>query len=196
MDSFDKLPQDKQGVVLRAAFSCFGANGYRKTSIADIAKQANISKASVFQYFGTKKDLYRYLYQFAIQSIKDELVPESDDFFENLKAAAAVKIRVISKFPGMFNFLSSVASETDSEVTDVLHERHVLAETEYYHKNVNWEKLKPGVDREMLLNLLGWINEGYLRTMPPEQTLEEKVTGIFRYLGMIRVAVYKEEYLL
>ncbi|MDL2293402.1 TetR/AcrR family transcriptional regulator [Ruminococcaceae bacterium OttesenSCG-928-D13] len=52
---YEKLPEEKRHQILLAAFSCFGNGGYRKASIADIAKTAGISKASVFQYFGTKK---------------------------------------------------------------------------------------------------------------------------------------------
>lgn len=199
MTLFEKISEDKRRTILHTAFSCFGNNGYRKTSIADIAKDAGISKASIFQYFGTKKELYLYLYQFAIGMIKDELAPGSDDVFECLKVAAATKIRVMSRFPGMFDFLASTVKEDDSEALAILNNGqryNVLAEKESYYKHVNWAKLKPGIDKAMLMNMLNWINEGYLRNMPAECTTEEKVAEGLRYVEVIRAAVYREEYLI
>ena len=56
MDKFLALTEEKRLTILNAAFQCFGKFGYEKASINDIAVAAHISKASVFQYFGSKKD--------------------------------------------------------------------------------------------------------------------------------------------
>ncbi len=53
MDKFLTLTEEKRLTILNAAFQCFGKFGYEKASINDIAVAAHISKASVFQYFGT-----------------------------------------------------------------------------------------------------------------------------------------------
>ena len=45
MENFLNLPEEKQNTILDAAFAAFGANGYKKASIADIAAAAGISKA-------------------------------------------------------------------------------------------------------------------------------------------------------
>ena len=55
MDKFLALTEEKRLTILNAAFQCFGKFGYEKASINDIAVAAHISKASVFQYFGSKK---------------------------------------------------------------------------------------------------------------------------------------------
>lgn len=198
MDLFDSLPTDKRLAILSAAFSCFGDNGYRKTSIADIAKAAGISKASVFQYFGTKKALYLYLYDFAVGEISENMVPGGEDFFDCLKAATEAKIKVMTRFPGMFDFLASTLTETDAEIVGALREeqRHVvLSAQDRYYEHVRWDKLKPGIDRAMLLRMLTWINEGYLRDMPAQQSMEQKIAGISRYVDLVQNAVYKDEYL-
>ena len=58
MDKFLALSEKKQKTIINAALQCFGKFGYEKASINDIAVAAHISKASVFQYFGSKKQLY------------------------------------------------------------------------------------------------------------------------------------------
>lgn len=54
MVNFEKASQEKQRAIINAGFLCFGQNGYQKTSAADVAKAAGISKASLFHYFGSK----------------------------------------------------------------------------------------------------------------------------------------------
>ena len=51
LEKFLSLPIDKQDIIVNAALTCFGINGYKKTSISDIAAAAGISKALIFHYF-------------------------------------------------------------------------------------------------------------------------------------------------
>lgn len=43
--------------IIRAALSLFEKNGYDKTSVADIANEANVAYATFFKYFPSKLDL-------------------------------------------------------------------------------------------------------------------------------------------
>ena len=54
MEKYFTLTEEKQATIRNAALSCFAKHGYEKASVNDIAVAAGISKASVFQYFGTK----------------------------------------------------------------------------------------------------------------------------------------------
>lgn len=198
MSAFDKIPEEKQLAVLNAAFSCFGKNGYKKTSMADIAASAKISKASLFQYFGTKKNLYLRLYRFAIEKISDEMVPGSDDFFACIEIAAKIKMKVMERYPGMFDYLTSSANERDSQISadlQAINSDSVSIELGKFYRHVDWNKLKPNIDRQIVFNALTWINEGYLRTKPEGKSPEELVEGLSRYLELIKSAVYREEYL-
>lgn len=50
----DQAPNDVDGArdrLLDAAESCFGRFGIAKTTVEDIAKQANVSRATVYRYF-------------------------------------------------------------------------------------------------------------------------------------------------
>ena len=70
MEKFLALSEEKQTVVRNAALSCFAKYGYEKASIHDIATAAGISKASIFQYFGNKQALYKYLLQYCNEQMK------------------------------------------------------------------------------------------------------------------------------
>ncbi len=54
-------PAEKRAAVLDAALRLFGQYGYRRTSIDDIAREADISKGAVYLSFSGKEELFRAL---------------------------------------------------------------------------------------------------------------------------------------
>lgn len=198
MVQFEMLPNEKQTAVLNAAFCCFGKNGYKKTSVADIAAAAGISKASVFQYFGSKKELYAFLFEYACDQITNEIPAGTDDFFECIHIGTDVKMRVMARHPGMVDFLSSIVLETDEAIASALKphaETRITKTISGLFCNVNWDKLKPGVDKETLLNAVRWINDGYVRSAVGQKDAETMRRELFGYLDLIKKSYYKEEYL-
>lgn len=195
---FESIPEEKQTAVLNAAFSCFGKNGYKKTSVADVAAAAGISKASVFQYFRSKKELYMYLFEYACDRIIGETPMGTDDFFECLQIGTEVKMRVMALHPGMYDFLASLVTETEDAIiseTKTNVQARIGKVLGGLMGNVNWNKLKPGVDRDMLLNTVRWVNEGYLRSAIGQKDAETIRRELFEYFELIKKAYYKEEYL-
>ncbi len=53
------LDEEKKQGILDAAFDAFGENGYRNTTIKDIADIAGIAPGSVYTYFEDKEALFR-----------------------------------------------------------------------------------------------------------------------------------------
>ena len=48
---------DKSTRILRAAERAFGEKGYEQSTITDIAKLANVSEGTIYEYFRNKEDL-------------------------------------------------------------------------------------------------------------------------------------------
>lgn len=59
--TFLNLPADKRQRIERAAIRLFGTLPYGQATLDEIAREAGISKGSLYQYFSGKSDLYRYL---------------------------------------------------------------------------------------------------------------------------------------
>ena len=59
--TFHNLPAPKQRRLVRAALEEFAARPYGEASLDRVAARARIAKGSLYQYFGGKADLYRYL---------------------------------------------------------------------------------------------------------------------------------------
>lgn len=73
MEKFFAISEEKQTTIRNAALACFAKHGYEKASINDIASAAGISKASMFQYFGSKPALYEYLLHYCVSQMKKSI---------------------------------------------------------------------------------------------------------------------------
>jgi len=47
--------------ILKAAFVCFSRYGFRRTSMEDIARETGVSRASLYQHFRNKEEIFRSL---------------------------------------------------------------------------------------------------------------------------------------
>jgi AcrR family transcriptional regulator len=183
--------------VINAGFTCFARDGYRKTAMSEIAQAAGVSKASLFHYFGTKKALYFFLFNFSCDEIGSKIPKGTDDFFECIDIGTKTKFAVMERYPGMYDFLVSVIKNTDSESEVLLREANARAVSEgakTLYANVDWSRFKPGVSKSDAIALLNWITEGYLRDNP-EKSRDEIMSDIQRYLDLLKPTLYREEYL-
>lgn len=156
MEFFNKISKEKQDLILNAGFTCFAKNGYKKTSMADIAAIAGVSKASLFQYFRSKKEFYLHLYELCCNLIistgADKMQQLSDDFFERMAIAQEIKMEVILQYNGMYDFLYASLSENDPEVTEGINKSnagYISAGYSLLMEGINWDKFKPGIDFEI-----------------------------------------------
>lgn len=62
----------KRYAVLKAASRAFAQRGYFQTSLADIAKEFNLNKATLYHYFKSKEEILFEIHVHAIASITDD----------------------------------------------------------------------------------------------------------------------------
>lgn len=60
-DTYFNLPAEKQEKIVVAAIKEFAYKGFENGNIGEIAKNAGVSKGSMYQYFESKKELYGFL---------------------------------------------------------------------------------------------------------------------------------------
>jgi Transcriptional regulator len=59
MNGYEKRTEQKKESILETAQSMFFKFGYQQVSMIDIAKKANVSKVTIFNYYGSKEILAR-----------------------------------------------------------------------------------------------------------------------------------------
>lgn len=204
MEKFWSLPLEKRHGIIDAALACFGTNGYKKTSMNDIAAEAGISKAMVFHYFGTKKALYLYLINYCSDLVMNEINSKFDetltDFFERIKQATNIKVSVIGRHAAVLSFLTSVYFETNEEVRQDI--TAILAKGEDIRNRialsgVDESKFKEGIDLQLLMNMLTWMAEGFTSQMSRGNKIDIEVIAreFFRSIDMLKAQFYRPEYL-
>jgi TetR/AcrR family transcriptional repressor of mexJK operon len=88
-------PKDtvKHGEILLAATKLFMEKGYELTSMEAVARQANVSKLTIYSHFSDKKELFRAI----IQARCDQIGMPSA-FTEETQLPAVEALRTISRF--------------------------------------------------------------------------------------------------
>ena len=168
-DKFNSLSDERQKMIINGAMKCFSIHGYEKASMADIAKEAGVSKALLFHYFETKKKLFLYLWNLTAEKTRESLVAsdvEGDkDFFSAMEKGLKAKMDLARSWPWMAIFAVKAWYEDDPEVSP-----DITKSTDPYSK-VTGETLRllyPDTDFRDDLDIgvmykdMYYMSEGYL----------------------------------
>lgn len=113
-----KIPglDDKQQAIMDAAFEAFRLYGVKRTSMADIASGAGMSRAAVYLHYRNKEDIFRSLvtgyYDLAAQQVEEVLQ-------QDLPVAEALQNAFMTQAGPMFEALLS--SPHGQELLDAKH---------------------------------------------------------------------------
>ena len=117
--TWDRLPAPRRDAVLAAAEAEFGAQGFSRGSLNVIAREAGVSKGSLFQYFTDKGDLCAYLADIVCYRIRADLEPQipglpwDSDFFEALRGFGHLWVRYFADHPTELALTVAVNLELD-----------------------------------------------------------------------------------
>jgi TetR/AcrR family transcriptional regulator len=121
---FQKLTPVKRQKVFQSAISEFAEQGYRKASVNNIVRTAEISKGSLFQYFSSKRKLFTCTVNASAALVKDYLKnvrneTKGENFFDRLEKIILSGFHFIDKHPLMariyFQLLQSGEAPFGSE---------------------------------------------------------------------------------
>lgn len=203
-EKFFTLSKERQDTIINAALHVFAKYDYKKASTDEIASLASISKGLIFHYFGSKKGLYLFLYDYAANFILGEMRKFTDisetDFFKIIVNSQSCKMSMLAKHPDCMTFIvkafyedsPEVKSEIDTTFGDI-----EKSAAESFLARADLSKLRDDVSPEKLVNIILWFAEGFMRTRTPEELTDlEKLNNTYlEYLEMLRRLVYKPEYL-
>ncbi|QHQ61591.1 TetR family transcriptional regulator [Anaerocolumna sedimenticola] len=201
------MEETKREALLAAAMSKFAKNGYKKTTTDEIIAEAEISKGLLFHYFGTKKDLYVFLFKYAYKIIMDDYYAQLDlkqrDVLKRLREMFLLKLKLTNKYPAILDFAASAYYEKDPAVSTEMNEYSNLlyfdARKELF-KDIDYSLFKPGADIEKTLNVIVFTLRGYSESQAsPEKRSndyskeqERYIKEIDEYIAVLRYAFYKE----
>jgi AcrR family transcriptional regulator len=110
--------------IIDSALKVFGEKGFYNATISEIARNAGVSEATIYEYFGSKEDL--------LFAIPGEITSQSVSFLESIIPyikGAENKIRAITY--GYFNLYRENPDYSSLVLLDLKHNRKFM-ETESY----------------------------------------------------------------
>lgn len=204
-EKFFQLPERRQDLIRNSAMAEFGENSFKKTSADAIAKRAGVSKGLLFHYFKDKRELYLYLYHYAMEEcIRKYMVKmydfEETDFFRALEMGQAVKMDMVRKHPALFHFVMRAYYERDSVLSPRLRrglDDLLESTTNDFLSRMDLSKFKPGVDPHLVIRMLTLMAEGMLAgtTGCTAGDIERLFVEYQKYADLLRQNLYREEYL-
>lgn len=202
------MEDTKRDALLTAAMSKFAKNGYKKTTTDEIIAAAEISKGLLFHYFGTKKDLYIFLFEYANEIIMKDFYTQINirqrDILERLRNMFLLKLQLTNKYPAIFDFVGSAFFEKDSAVAAKIEEYSNLlyfdAKKEIL-KDIDLSLFKGNFDLEKAIEIIMFTLRGYSEAQAsPEKRIndynqehERYIREIDEYITVLRTVFYKED---
>lgn len=216
--TFENLEESKKQKIINAGFKVFAEYGYAKASVDEIVKEAEISKGSLFYYFGTKQNFYIYLYEYCgelMEKVVDTPGPDGrptymqfTDFFDRLNAIALLKSKCNYLYPHMSNFAKKAVFDTSpaiSERISAVNNKYTRERAMLFFQGLDYSKFKDGIDPMMVIQLITWTSEGCVKQVQQKELLKgnknpapdfNEVTQLYyTYVEMYRKQFYKEEFL-
>lgn len=89
MNGFERRTIRKRKDICKSAFELFCTLGVQKTSIAQIAKKANVSQVTIYNYFGSKENLIKECFK--------DFMEEKLKQYENLLKEKLTFLQIIEK---------------------------------------------------------------------------------------------------
>ncbi len=154
-DTFLNLPDAKRERILDALFDEFSSHSYGLASTNRIASTLGIAKGSIFQYFGSKRDIYMYLVDLVVKAkfkyVEAAALDPAADMFTVLRGMILASAAFARDNPRYVAFFSRLLEEKDTqELGDLTARLHASSEA-YITRMVASEaasgRLRPDLDQ-------------------------------------------------
>jgi len=208
-DTFYALEPEKKERIINAALDEIAEKGFKKASTNAIVKRAGISKGMLFYYFGSKEELFDFLFEYIIEFVKGEYMEKfsnqikTRDFIERCKSLAELKRHMLTNHPKMIKFYENLYLPDNGEYFDkysgaILEIARIVKNGLY--EDVDYSLFREGITPEKTLTYIRWLTERYEQELTAklveDDRAEEKFEAAFEdydaLLTDLKKAFYKD----
>lgn len=122
--------------ILEAATRRFAHFGMAKTTMSEIAKDLNFSKALLYYYFPDKNSLYSAVFEYVIDKMIEEIeavIDKGGNFEEIMMYSIDMRVKAINQYYNLFEYTMKMVKELPDELEQVFQESY-LREVEIIEK--------------------------------------------------------------
>lgn len=171
-NTFYKLEEDKRQRILDAAAEEFAQHGFLQASMNRIVQKLGIAKGSIFQYFGTKEGLFRFVFDHAVNQVKKSLrqVREETseaDFFERIRRSLLTGIQFIDRHPHIYQLYLKIIFQENFPLRNEFLQQVRLFSGKYLKplvkKGIDRGELRSDLDVNMTIFFLDALMDRFLQ---------------------------------
>jgi len=187
MDGFERRRKQKKKAILEAALALFMKYGAQKVSVAEIAKEANVSQVTIYNYFESKDNVIDQVIRFYVDQIWDEMkrLFRSDiPYEEKIKQMISLKnVSDPTTSPAFFEEMLKDYATGKSYVEEVYLNEGLPMLIDFVNEGKEQGYIDPSLSNEAILFYLQMFQE-YMRREDVAQALlplSEDFTKLFFY---------------
>ena len=198
------MEPSRRDALLNAAIREFAVKGYDEASTNIIAKDAGISKALMFHYVGSKKELFVFLCDYCGKIVKEGYYDLLDigerDLLIRLRQSYLLQLELLQNYPWILEFMKITANEQSEEVREALQEsvQQPLCYEDMFG-SIDETRFRDGLDIETCKKLIYWANVGFtseilsnIQTAKHSELDYSKISAeLDRYLNELRKSFYR-----
>ncbi|MBR9911413.1 MAG: TetR/AcrR family transcriptional regulator [Gammaproteobacteria bacterium] len=143
------LYTDRKEIILNAAARVFLRKGFLATKLQDIAEEAEMDRASLYYYVGSKQDLFESTYSASIESNIQKARSINKEKISSLDKLAKLIVGLMCSFEEHYPFLYIFVQE-DLKKIEQLDDP----------KNKKWLKNSKKMSEEYFAIILGIVDDG------------------------------------
>jgi len=171
--TFQNLSSEKQERITRIAAEEFGDKGFDGASVNAMVDRMGIAKGSIFQYFGDKKGLFRFVFNQSVEMVKDYLRTVRDQSInENLptrlEKTLCAGIDFIKSHPLLYRLYIKVLSESRvpfrEEILLSLRQHSIHYLKSLLEQAQTRGEIRPGVDLDKAAFILDAMMDSFLQS--------------------------------
>lgn len=151
--TFFNLPEEKQQRILDAAIKEFSQRGVEEGNLANIIRDAGISRGSLYQYFDTKAELYAYVFTTLRKERYDYVQPafalyKTKPFLEFFRQFYFLDCEFLLAHPSHIDLGKGLYTGTDSISKGIIQRQQTLYK-EWFLVAIEYDKDRGEIDKKI-----------------------------------------------
>src|SRR5690625_2664369 len=187
MNGFERRKEQKKKSILQASLNLFMKYGIQKVSISEIAKEAQVSQVTIYNYFGSKNELIQEVIIFYVDKVWEEyeqLFNSDIPFPEKIKQSIFEKTEVAGQInEEFFGYFMKEYTNGNSYLETFYQEQPFPRLIEFFNDAKEQGYIDPNMSNEAILVFIQMFAE-YMRrddVVPTLLPLTEDLTKLFFY---------------
>lgn len=102
----NELPEDVKQRIIVMAQDIFSRFGFKKTTLADIARSLHMAKSSLYHYFASKEEIFSAVVEKEVNLLKKEMLKslkQDDDPQKKLRNYGILRMQAVSRVANFYS---------------------------------------------------------------------------------------------